>query len=220
MRRLTRRQLRKLIISEALNFDQFKDCALYKETRSGLTMYVLFNLALINPLSTMSKDPNIWPYYVGDLAIKPSATPVKDPAAKTQTMESVSENVAYHKKMAFTHSEHGAAHESEVTNGGSADHDYASDHHHAAADAHKAAVDAHKKHGGDSKQYKSAADAAHKATEEAHETARDAGKIKRVSPSPFKFPKKPSMKKESYGVSGNKVSDSLLDAVSQVTDKK
>ena len=68
--KITRRQLRNLIMSEALNFDQFKDCALYKETRSGLTMYVLFNLALINPLSTMSKDPNIWPYYVGDLAIK------------------------------------------------------------------------------------------------------------------------------------------------------
>ena len=155
---------------------------------------------------------------VGDLAIKPSATPVKDPAAKTQTMESVSENVAYHKKMAFTHSEHGAAHESEVTNGGSADHDFASDHHHAAADKHKEAADAHKKHGGDSKQYKSAAAAAHKATEEAHETARDAGKIKRVSPSPFKFPKKPSMKKESYGIAGYKVSDSLLKAISVVED--
>lgn len=103
----------------------------------------------------------------------------------------VNENVAYHKKMAFTHSEHGAAHESEVTNGGSSDHDFASDHHHAAADKHKEAMDAHKKHGGDSKQYKSAAAAAHKATEEAHETSRDAGRIKRVSPSPFKFPKKP-----------------------------
>ena len=152
----------------------------------------------------------------GDTSIIPSATKVNDPAAKTQTMESVSENVAYHKKMAFTHSEHGAAHESEVTNGGSSDHDFASDHHHAAADKHKEAADAHKKHGGDSKQYKSAADAAHKATEEAHETSRDAGKIKRVSPSPFKFPKKPSMKKESYGISGNKVSDSLLDAIEAV----
>ena len=129
----------------------------------------------------------------------------------------VNENVAYHKKMAFTHSEHGAAHESEVTNGGSADHDFASDHHHAAADAHKAAADAHKKHGGDSKQYKSAASAADKATGEAHETSKDAGKIKRVSPSPFKFPKKPSMKKEDYGISGNKVSDALLDAIEQVT---
>ncbi len=66
---VTREQLRR-IISEALNFDQFENCALYKETRSGLTMYVLFNLALINPLSTMSKDPNILPYYVSDLAIK------------------------------------------------------------------------------------------------------------------------------------------------------
>jgi hypothetical protein len=154
----------------------------------------------------------------GDTSIIPSATKVNDPAAKTQTMESVSENVAYHKKMAFTHSEHGAAHESEVTNGGSADHDFASDHHHAAADKHKEAADAHKKHGGDSKQYKSAADAAHKATEEAHETSRDAGKIKRVSPSPFKFPKKPSMKKESYGISGNMISNSLLKAISVVED--
>ena len=154
----------------------------------------------------------------GDLTIKPSATPVKDPSAKMQTAEStVNEDQAYHKKMAFTHSEHGAAHESEVTNGGSADHDYASDHHHAAADAHKAAADAHKKHGGDSKQYKSAASAADKATGEAHETSKDAGKIKRVSPSPFKFPKKPSMKKEDYGISGNKVSDALLDAIEQVT---
>ena len=154
----------------------------------------------------------------GDLTIKPSATPVKDPSAKMQTAEStVNEDQAYHKKMAFTHSEHGAAHESEVTNGGSADHDYASDHHHAAADAHKAAADAHKKHGGDSKQYKSAASAADKATGEAHETSKDAGKIKRVSPSPFKFPKKPSMKKEEYGIAGNKVADSLLDAIEQVT---
>ena len=116
---------------------------------------------------------------------------MKDFFELRESMVSVNENVAYHKKMAFTHSEHGAAHESEVTNGGSADHDFASDHHHAAADKHKEAMDAHKKHGGDSKQYKSAADAAHKATEEAHETSRDAGRIKRVSPSPFKFPKKP-----------------------------
>ena len=157
----------------------------------------------------------------GDLAIKPSATPVKDPAAKMQTAESiVNEDQAYHKKMAFTHSEHGAAHESEVTNGGSADHDYASDHHHAAADAHKAAADAHKKHGADSKQYKSAASSADKATGEAHETSKDAGKIKRVSPSPFKFPKKPSMKKEDYGISGNKVTDSLLDAIEKVAKGK
>jgi len=103
----------------------------------------------------------------------------------------VLENVAYHKKMAFTHDEHGAAHESEVTNGGSSDHDFASDHHHEAARMHKAAAEAHKKHGGDSKQYKSAAADAHKATEEAHESARDAGRIKRVSPPHAKFPKKP-----------------------------
>ena len=33
----------------------------------------------------------------------------------------------------------------------------------------------------------------------------------------MKFPKKPSMKKEEYGISGNKVSDALLDAIEQVT---
>ena len=149
----------------------------------------------------------------GDLAIKPSATPVKDPAAKMQTAESVD----YHKKMATVHNDHGGAHERESTNGGSSDHDFASDHHHEAAKMHKAAADAHKKHGGDSKQYKSAAAAAHKATGEAHETAKDAGKIKNVAPSMMKFPKKPSMKKEDYGISGNKVADSLLDAINQVT---
>ena len=149
----------------------------------------------------------------GDLAIKPSATPVKDPAAKMQTAESVD----YHKKMSTVHDDHGGAHERESTNGGSSDHDFASDHHHEAAKRHREAADAHKKHGGDSKQYKSAAAEAHKATGEAHETAKDAGKIRNVAPSMMKFPKKPSMKKEEYGISGNKVSDALLDAIEQVT---
>ena len=150
---------------------------------------------------------------IGDLAIKPSATPVKDPAAKIQTAESVE----YHKKMSTVHDDHGGAHERESTNGGSSDHDFASDHHHEAAKRHREAADAHKKHGGDSKQYKSAAAEAHKATGEAHETAKDAGKIKNVQPSMMKFPKKPSMKKEEYGISGNKVSSTLLDAINQVT---
>ena len=149
----------------------------------------------------------------GDLAIKPSATPVKDPSAKMQTAESVD----YHKKMSTVHDDHGGAHERESTNGGSSDHDFASDHHHEAAKRHREAADAHKKHGGDSKQYKSAAAEAHKATGEAHETAKDAGKIRNVAPSMMKFPKKPSMKKEEYGISGNKVSDALLDAIEQVT---
>jgi len=154
----------------------------------------------------------------GDLAIKPSATPVKDPSAKMQTAEStVNEDQAYHKKMATVHNDHGGAHERESTNGGSSDHDFASDHHHEAAKMHKAAADAHKKHGGDSKQYKTAAAEAHKATGEAHETAKDAGKIKNVQPSMMKFPNKPSMKKEDYGIAGNKVSSTLLDAINQVT---
>ena len=152
---------------------------------------------------------------VGDLAIKPSATPVKDPSAKMQTAESVD----YHKKMSTVHDDHGGAHEREATNGGSSDHDFASDHHHEAAKKHREAADAHKKHGGDSKQYKSAAAEAHKATGEAHETAKDAGKIRNVSPSMMKFPKKPSMKKEDYGISGNKVSDNMLQAIESVLKK-
>ena len=48
-------------------------------------------------------------------------------------------------------------------------------------------------------------------------TSKDAGKIKNVAPSMMKFPKKPSMKKEEYGISGNKVSSTLLDAINQVT---
>ena len=103
----------------------------------------------------------------------------------------VNEDVAYHKKMATVHDDHGGAHERESTNGGSSDHDFASDEHHQAATKHREAADAHKKHGGDSKQYKSAAAAAHKATSGAHETAKDAGKIKNVQPSLMKFPKKP-----------------------------
>ena len=157
----------------------------------------------------------------GDLAIKPSATPVKDPAAKMQTAEStVNEDQAYHKKMSTVHDDHGGAHEREATNGGSSDHDFASDHHHEAAKKHREAADAHKKHGGDSKQYKSAAAEAHKATGEAHETAKDAGKIRNVAPSMMKFPNKPSMKKENYGISGNKVADSLLDAIEKVAKGK
>ena len=68
--KITRRQLRNLILSEALKFNQFDQCALFKDTQGDRTMYVLFDLALINPLSTMSKDTNIWPYYIDKLAKK------------------------------------------------------------------------------------------------------------------------------------------------------
>ena len=105
--------------------------------------------------------------------------------------ENMNEDVAYHKEMKRAHDTHSYAHENEVTNDGHPDHDYAGNEHGEAANHHKKAMDAHKKHGGDSPQYKKAADAAHKATEEAHETSKDAGRIKRVAPSPFKFPKKP-----------------------------
>ena len=155
----------------------------------------------------------------GDLAIKPSATPVKDPAAKMQTAEStVNEDQAYHKAMAAAHGHHGERHSTEAGNSDSSGHDYAANAHDEAERLHKVAHDAHKKHGGDSKQYKSAADAAHKQSAEAHDNTKDAGRFKAIDkPSMKMFPKKPSMKKEEYGISGNKVSDALLDAIEQVT---
>ena len=155
----------------------------------------------------------------GDLAIKPSATPVKDPAAKMQTAEStVNEDQAYHKAMAAAHGHHGERHSTEAGNSDSSGHDYAANAHDEAERLHKVAHDAHKKHGGDSKQYKSAADAAHKQSAEAHDNTKDAGRFKAIDkPSMKMFPKKPSMTKEDYGISGNKVSDALLDAIEQVT---
>ena len=104
---------------------------------------------------------------------------------------SMNENVAYHKAMKNAHDEHSAAHESEVTNGGSSDHDYAGNEHGEAANHHQKAIDAHKKHGADSPQYKKAADAAHKQTAMAHETSKDAGKFKRTAKPGIKFPEKP-----------------------------
>ena len=158
----------------------------------------------------------------GDLAIKPSATPVKDPAAKMQTAESiVNEDQAYHKAMAAAHGHHGERHSTEAGNSDSSGHDYAANAHDEAERLHKVAHDAHKKHGGDSKQYKSAADAAHKQSAEAHDTTKDAGRFRAIKkPSMKMFPKKPSMAKENYGISGNKVADSLLDAIQKVAKGK
>ncbi len=158
----------------------------------------------------------------GDLTVKPSATPVKDPSAKMQTAEStVNEDQAYHKSMAAAHGHHGERHSTEAGNSDSSAHDYAANAHDEAERLHKVAHDAHKKHGGDSKQYKSAADAAHKQSTEAHDNTKDAGRFKAIDkPSMKMFPKKPSMKKEDYGISGNKVSNTLLDAIEQVTKGK
>lgn len=158
----------------------------------------------------------------GDLTVKPSATPVKDPSAKMQTAEStVNEDQAYHKSMAAAHGHHGERHSTEAGNSDSSGHDYAANAHDEAERLHKVAHDAHKKHGGDSKQYKSAADAAHKQSTEAHDNTKDAGRFKAIDkPSMKMFPKKPSMKKEDYGISGNKVSDALLDAIEKVVKGK
>lgn len=141
----------------------------------------------------------------GDMNIVPSGTPMKDPAAmKAESYDKMSglkaayasmyESVEMHNKMASAHSNHGNAHESEVTNGGHDDHDYAGGAHHDASDAHKAAAAAHKKHGGNSSEYKSAAAKAASATSNAKEQSRDAGKFKHVAKPPAiggPSPKKP-----------------------------
>lgn len=141
----------------------------------------------------------------GDMNIVPSGTPMKDPAAmkaesydKTAGIKaayaSMYETVEMHNKMASAHSNHGNAHESEVTNGGHDDHDHAGGAHHDASDAHKAAAAAHKKHGGNSSEYKSAAAKAASATSNAKEQSRDAGKFKHVAKPPAiggPSPKKP-----------------------------
>jgi len=131
----------------------------------------------------------------GDTNIVPGGTPMKDPAAmKAESYDKMSglkaayasmyETVEMHNKMASAHSNHGNAHESEVTNGGHDDHDHAGGAHHDASDAHKAASAAHKKHGGNSSEYKSAAAKAASATANAKEQSRDAGKFKHVAKPP------------------------------------
>ena len=159
----------------------------------------------------------------GDTTIIPAATPVNDPSGKTQTMEATimvgKGGSDYHKKMAAAHGHHGERHATEAGNSDSSAHDFAANEHDEAERLHKVAHEAHKKHGADSKQYKAAADAAHKQSEEAHENSKYAGRFKAIDkPSMKMFPKKPSVKKESYGISGNKVSNSLLDAIAMVED--
>jgi len=110
----------------------------------------------------------------GDVEMNPK---MEKDSKSTQT-----ESVDYHKKMANSHGHHGNAHESEATNGGHDDHDYASVDHHEAEKAHNAAAAAHKEHGGDSSQYKSASAKAKSASKEAKEASENAGKFKKTAP--------------------------------------
>ena len=120
---------------------------------------------------------------------KTKNAPVKKKAGDTATMnpkveadkKATTESVDHHNHMANAHYQHATAHESEVTNGGHDDHDYASNAHDDAHKAHKAAAAAHKKHGGDSAQYKSAAAKAKSATDDAKEQSKDAGRFKKVA---------------------------------------
>jgi hypothetical protein len=96
------------------------------------------------------------------------------------------ESVDYHNKMANAHDHHGNSHESEVTNGGHDDHDYAGGDHHEASAAHKAAAAAHKKHGGDSSQYKSAAAKAKSASSDAKDASSELKFKKTAAPKPIR----------------------------------
>lgn len=110
----------------------------------------------------------------GDIEMNPK---MEKNSKSTQT-----ESVNYHNKMSSAHTNHGNAHESEVTNGGHDDHDYAGEAHHDASRAHKAASVAYKNHGANSSQYKSAAAKAKSATSDAKEQSSDAGRFKKTAP--------------------------------------
>ena len=117
---------------------------------------------------------------------------VKVPGGTSQNNEHQTfyESISYHKAMAKAHDEHSRAHESEVTNDGDEDHDYAGTDHAEAEKSHKIAADAFKKHGATSQQYKSAAATAHKHSKIAHNSSEDAGPFKMTAKPGIKFPKK------------------------------
>ena len=117
---------------------------------------------------------------------------VKVPGGTSQNNEPqmLNESISYHKAMAKAHDEHSRAHESEVTNDGDEDHDYAGTDHAEAQKSHKIAADAFKKHGATSQQYKSAAATAHKHSKIAHSSSKDAGPFKMTAKPGIKFPKK------------------------------
>ena len=149
---------------------------------------------------------------VGDLAIKPSATPVKDPAAKMQTAEAtVNESKDHpHQEAMSDHESQAREHKDNRFNNPKT----SGKHHMAAYHAHMDAAD-HLEY----KRMKEAKASAKKAVFHAKK-AKELGGEDLTTETNRIFKKHHSSTSESYGVSGNKVSDSLLDAVSQVTDKK
>ena len=100
--------------------------------------------------------------------------------------ESVNEDVSYHDKMAKAHYQYYLAHESEVTNGGNDDHDYAARAHDDAYEAHKAAAKLARRGGS---MYKKALDKAKSASKDANFETETAGRFKNVRKPNVKFPK-------------------------------
>ena len=148
----------------------------------------------------------------GDANMIPSATPVKDPAAKMQTAEATVNESEDH-----PHEEAMADHESQAREHKDNRFDNpktSGKHHMAAYHAHMDAAD-HLEY----KRMKEAKASAKKAVFHAKK-AKELGGEDHTAETNRIFKKHHSSTSESYGVSGNKVSDSLLDAVSQVTDKK
>ena len=103
-----------------------------------------------------------------------------------QYNESVNEDVSYHDKMAKAHYQYYLAHESEVTNGGNDDHDYAARAHDDAYEAHKAAAKVARRGGS---VYKKALDKAKSASKDANFETETAGRFKNVRKPNVKFPK-------------------------------
>jgi hypothetical protein len=64
--KITRKQLSDLIV-EALHFDKFDKCALFKSHARGDDYYLLFNIGFIERLKDMSTDPNIYDSYLRDI---------------------------------------------------------------------------------------------------------------------------------------------------------
>ena len=143
----------------------------------------------------------------GDTSIIPSATKVNDPAAKTQTMEStINEKEHPHEEAIEDHQSHAREHKDNIYDNPKT----SGKHHKAAYHAHMDAAD-HLEYN----RTKEAKASAKKAVFHAKK-AKELGGEDHTAETNRIFKKHHSSTNESYGISGNKVSDSLLDAIEAV----
>jgi len=147
----------------------------------------------------------------GDTSIIPSATKVNDPAAKTQTMEStINEKEHPHEEAIEDHQSQAREHKDNIYDNPKT----ASKHHEAAYHAHMDAAD-HLEYG----RTKEAKASAKKAVFHAQK-AKESGGEDHTAETNRIFKKHHSSKNESYGISGNKVSQNMLNAIEEVLKKK